>query len=843
MAEHRAPVHIAHVLFLDLVGWSQGSLEEQTDSIAALNQVVRSTVTFAQAEAEGRLLCIPTGDGMALVFRGDFPSPLECALEVRAMSDANLRFGIHSGPVREERDLLGNPTVIGDGINMARRVLDAGQPGDITLSETYATWLQKSDRWASAIGPPVDTVVKHGVVLRLCRLLRVPDGLLEALEQRRKVAPVAIPESPPVSGPSSLPILSPHVVRRPDLEARIYAALEDSPNALAPRHATICDLGGAGKSTAALTYATSQTTRYPGGRFFLSMEHADFAERLAGLASALRIPAEGEVERIAGAVAARLAAVPSLLILDNVESADQWSAILRSGLLPAGECRVLVTTRDTRLSAGRVMSAGRLTSSEVRDVLRAFSVDRDPPEEDVATAIGDWLGGLAVAVAAVGARIRQRSHLGWSDYLQTLQGLRIDQLPDLHESVRRELGTDGAALDERRRTLHVVDEAYDALDPFAKSLLDLAALLPADLIPEPWLEALLRDDQDAPEPEPDDPTPAAIVKLYELRRLGIMRPASAIEADAPVHWSLHRLWRARIVERAAEQGRSLDRSWDAIAELARRRQETLVGPTGEAHRGVYEAAVISDATLRWELAPLVQTVVALAENGRLEAAAEVTTWITSPLRMLHRLQEARDTLVAVLDHPDAGDALDPLVRASLDSNLSLIHQADGRLDLALARIEDALELERRHLPADHIALATTYANLSNLLQDMDRHREALEHLERAIAIDRAVGEPAADALAIHLNNLSTLHRDMDRPDLGAQAAREALEVHSRLDAPVNRAIAQNNLAVCLFRLGDRAGALEGMQNALNLVTAHLGEDHPYADRMRSRLAEFSHDVP
>jgi hypothetical protein len=62
-------LEIGHVLFIDIVGYSQLLITEQSEQIETLRRVVRSTEQFRTAEAEGKLLRLPTGDGGALVFR------------------------------------------------------------------------------------------------------------------------------------------------------------------------------------------------------------------------------------------------------------------------------------------------------------------------------------------------------------------------------------------------------------------------------------------------------------------------------------------------------------------------------------------------------------------------------------------------------------------------------------------------------------------------------------------------------------------------------------------------------------------------------------------------------
>src|ERR1051326_1066329 len=130
---------IAHVLFIDIVGYSKLLITEQSEQLQKLKEIVRSTEQFRLADGQGRLLRLPTGDGGALIFRSSPEAPVLCALEIsRALKrnpELRVRMGIHSGPVKEVADLNEQATVAGSGINTARRVMDCGHAGHILLSK------------------------------------------------------------------------------------------------------------------------------------------------------------------------------------------------------------------------------------------------------------------------------------------------------------------------------------------------------------------------------------------------------------------------------------------------------------------------------------------------------------------------------------------------------------------------------------------------------------------------------------------------------------------------------------------------------------------------------------
>src|SRR5215831_13263452 len=130
---------IGHVLFIDIVGYSKLLISDQSEQLETLKRIVRDTEQFRTAEAEGKLLRLPTGDGGALVFRTNPEAPVLCALEIsRALKthpELRVRMGIHSGPVNEVADLNEQVNMAGAGVNVAQRVMDCGDAGHILLSK------------------------------------------------------------------------------------------------------------------------------------------------------------------------------------------------------------------------------------------------------------------------------------------------------------------------------------------------------------------------------------------------------------------------------------------------------------------------------------------------------------------------------------------------------------------------------------------------------------------------------------------------------------------------------------------------------------------------------------
>jgi len=157
---------IGHVLFIDIVGYSKLLISEQSEQIQTLKEIIRGTEQVRSAEAEGKLLRLPTGDGVALVFRNTSEAPVLCALEIaKALKnhpELRVRMGIHSGPVNEISDLNEQANIAGAGINIAQRVMDCGDAGHVLLSRRVAEDLEHYPRWKPYLHELGECEVKHG---------------------------------------------------------------------------------------------------------------------------------------------------------------------------------------------------------------------------------------------------------------------------------------------------------------------------------------------------------------------------------------------------------------------------------------------------------------------------------------------------------------------------------------------------------------------------------------------------------------------------------------------------------------------------------------------------------
>src|SRR6516164_1450320 len=187
---------IGHVLFIDIVGYSKLLINEQSERIQELREIVRGTEQFRSAEAQGKLMRLPTGDGGALVFRTSPEAPVLCALEIskalKTHPELRVRMGIHSGPVSEVADLNEQVNMAGAGVNIAQRVMDCGDAGHILISKRAAEDLGQYRQWQPQLHDLGECEVKHGDRLHVVNLYaedlgnpEVPTKFRQAVGKRR----------------------------------------------------------------------------------------------------------------------------------------------------------------------------------------------------------------------------------------------------------------------------------------------------------------------------------------------------------------------------------------------------------------------------------------------------------------------------------------------------------------------------------------------------------------------------------------------------------------------------------------------------------------------------------
>ena len=190
--EPDADLAIAHVLFIDIVAYSKLAIDQQKEVVQQLNQCVRDSEQFRRADAAGKLIRIPTGDGVALAFFTSPDAPVRCAIEVskavRNSSALQLRMGIHSGPVDQLSDLNEQSNLAGTGINVAQRIMNCGDAGHILLSQRVAEDLVQYTRWRSQLHDLGEVELKHGVRVSVVNLYTDEVGNPEVPQSLRRAA-------------------------------------------------------------------------------------------------------------------------------------------------------------------------------------------------------------------------------------------------------------------------------------------------------------------------------------------------------------------------------------------------------------------------------------------------------------------------------------------------------------------------------------------------------------------------------------------------------------------------------------------------------------------------------
>ncbi len=195
-------LEIGHVLFIDVVGYSNLLINEQSEQMQKLREIVRATEQFRNAEAQGKLLRLPTGDGGALVFRTSPDAPVLCALEIskelKSHPELRVRMGIHSGPVNEITDLNEQANIAGAGINVAQRVMNCGDAGHILLSKHVAEDLEQYRQWQPHLHDLGECEVKHGVRIHAVNFYTDEMGNPEVPEKFKTLGAATV-KAPPKS--------------------------------------------------------------------------------------------------------------------------------------------------------------------------------------------------------------------------------------------------------------------------------------------------------------------------------------------------------------------------------------------------------------------------------------------------------------------------------------------------------------------------------------------------------------------------------------------------------------------------------------------------------------------
>ena len=195
---------VCSVLFLDIAGYSQRAVSDQIRIKDRFNQVLANSL--AGLETRDRVV-IDTGDGAAIAFLDDPERALFAALAIfDNVGELQVRMGINLGPVYLSKDINGQDNVIGDGINVAQRIMSFANAGELLVSRSfYEVVLLLSGEYSTMFNAKTSQTDKHNRVHEIyavSQAVRVGRRVAEAqarLRAQRRPAPAAAPQRATVS--------------------------------------------------------------------------------------------------------------------------------------------------------------------------------------------------------------------------------------------------------------------------------------------------------------------------------------------------------------------------------------------------------------------------------------------------------------------------------------------------------------------------------------------------------------------------------------------------------------------------------------------------------------------
>lgn len=617
--------------------------------------------------------------------------------------------------------------------------------------------------------------------------------------------------------------------------------------------------GGFGKTVLAHRYANKYRDQYPGGVFRLGCSGRAIVSILNEL-----LPSMDELIKVSESDRAKLVRAklsgdkPSLLILDNIDNAEQWTVYRDSGLLPGPPCHVIVTTRDDHLRDMPQVKVEALEPDQAVALLANFRPSaRLAQNKDAIAVILRETERLAALVAAVGAAMAEDQSDDWAGYAAWLKTAKPDELPDAGDWY-------AAWTNYPEKTAAILDDLRKRLHPAMVRVLDYAALLPADSIAPGWLEFLLECDT-----QPDAPggplalptntrgTPHTIAWVLDnLRARDLLKRAS----DESSLLAVHRLHRKRAADHLAANISIKERLLDAIVVLAESRgkasQDAIYGPKGEPDEAKRLAA---REFLRAELSPLSALIDGLVQNERPVTGLSLANWTSKPLFGLARYSEGFANL-----HRFVAPAHLPFLEYCGDkhtsglSNLALIQKEQGDLQAARVGMEKSIAIRSKHaLSPDHPTLAISYSNLALIKTDQGDLAGARADMEKAIAINFKHFASDHPTFATRFSNLALIHREIGKQCRSEGNIDTAIAEFAAARANVEKAIAIDSqhfppdyptfavrysiLAMIQQSQSDLQAARVSMEKSIAIRSKHLPPDHPTVAMDYSNLAGILHD--
>jgi tetratricopeptide (TPR) repeat protein len=627
---------------------------------------------------------------------------------------------------------------------------------------------------------------------------------------------------------STIPPHNPMFVGRSEQIREIQAAFTEPGPSLVALHG----LGGMGKSVLAHEYAHVHAQRYRAGRFLLPAEgKGDLKTLITSLATDLELTfTDAERKdpdlahrRVCTALtqAARDEGGPALVLLDNVDDPGLLTrAAVSAALPPPDAAHLIATTRlgEDTLNAAACLEVGELPTTDATRLLnkhRPFAGEADPAAARAAAeGIAERLGGYPLAVEVAAVYLRETPEVSYAGFLGRLEREGIGVVEGVGQD------TDRVQLARHPETLvsKLLEPTLAGLSEAEALAVEYAAALPPDAVAVPWLRALVTAEQPGiiPETKPGYPDPWQTLVTRRLRGLRLLS-----DGEHPKVMRMHRVVQ-EVVRRRMGAGRAEDLRKQVLAHGQTRAEI------------VYDTWTEREA--RWELTPLIRNTEA-ALQARHEDAPRLASFVQAPLKELGRLNEAKRLLQsAIAQQKQTGHKRHDL--AVNYSNLALIEQDLGRLEVARELMLRAIQIEEAIYEEDHPALATSYSNLATIEQSLGRLEVARELMLRAIRIWEVVCEEDHPTLAASYSNLAMIEQDLGRLEVARDLMHQATQIEEAIydDGHPTLAIRYGNLAMIEKDLGHLELARELMQEAIQIGEAVYEEDHPTLAKSYSNLA-------
>lgn len=576
--------------------------------------------------------------------------------------------------------------------------------------------------------------------------------------------------------------------------------------------------GGLGKTSLATAYVWKYWREWPDGIFFLDGPR-DPVDQLISLWESLELGPRLETrDDLLAAVLAKLNRSNDwLLILDNVDSVEQWTA-WNKVLKRLPQRHVLFTTRMEDLpGVDQMLQISPMLDDEGRQLLAARREDAlEPVHVDAANELIEWLHGhaLGLSLAAAFLSLRSNRDRTWRAYVDDLKSRPHPVFVEVDGKAVPYLATD-----YEHRVLQVFDDLYATLSPNEQRLLQYAAILPEGGIVRDWLPDLFNTDPEFKSPSGSDAGAGSCQPLVEhLFHIRILSERSARL------WSLHNILRTRLRELATAETTA-----PKVAAMA----TVSLGWARSVHECLCDRF---DHAQDDDIDPLVEVIQLLREHNHWYASAEAANRLHQPFEQLVRFRDAERVLLPFTDEAVA-DHVGPLFAVSLN-NLALLLLATNRLSEAEPLIQRALEIVKRTFGDTNTLYANTLNNLAALLQHTNRQAEAEPLIRRALAIDEQFFGSDHPNIAKYLNNLAQLLQATNRLAESEPMMRRVLKIDEQSfgNAHPNIARGLNNLAQLLQATNRLAEAEPLMRRALEIDERVFGNAHPIVATDLTNLA-------